>query len=133
MQIKTTFFLIASATLATAHNCLPDILLDDFSNVRMANVDGAIRNVNLRGGDYGGNLVDFSFTNATGGPNTGFTRVTARTPAPENFFFFKVNPEACFDLTRYNGIRIDLRMPAGSDSKFTLTQKVREALFYHRG
>ena len=122
MQFKTTLFFIASASLATAQSCLPDILLDDFSNVRQDNVDGAIRNVNLVGGDYGGQNSQFSFTSKSATP--GFVSVTPGAPQADNFFFFKANARACFDLTGYTQLRIEMRVPAGADSSFTLTQKV---------
>ena len=47
----------------------------------------------------------------------------AKPTAKKNFLFFKANPQACFDLTKYTAIRFDMQAPGGSDAKFTLTQK----------
>ncbi len=125
MQFKTALFLVASASLASAQNCKPDILMDDFSHVKIENVDGALRNTNLVGGDYGGNQVDFSFTQRAAGV-AGKVSVVPRTPQADNYFFFKVNPQACYDLTGYTALRVEMRAPVGATSKFTLTQKTKD-------
>jgi hypothetical protein len=121
------FALILSSLVSSASTagCKPDILLDDFSNVRQGTVDeGAYAYMNLRGGGYGGANVKQTFYQARPNvPKSGKVTIVPSKPINKNWWFFKVEKNACFDLRGYKELRMEVRFPVGSSSKITLTQK----------
>jgi hypothetical protein len=122
MQFKSVLVLIASASLAAAQQCKPDLLLDDFSLIRRGIVDeGAIANMNLEGGGYGGFRVEETFFSAS---RVSPAKVVVVPSAPfPNWWFFKVEKNACFDLRGYTAVKMEVKFPVNSYGKFALTQK----------
>jgi hypothetical protein len=132
MSFKLLILLSSALSIAQGKTCVPDLLLDDFSNVHEAIADeNTLTNVNLQGGGYGGyNLNPLQFTQAINGvPNSGKVAVTAKTNPP-NWFFFKVESKACFDLSLYTALKMTVKFPAiaGSGGKFVLTQKPADCI-----
>lgn len=104
--------------VAAAQNCTPDLLLDDFSSVQTDYIEGAQRNIGKQGGDYGGEHVYMDFSQVE---DHGYLAVTAT--KSQNHFFFKIDKEACYDISKYKALRIVFSAAPGANSKFTLTQK----------
>ncbi|KAI8585071.1 hypothetical protein BDZ88DRAFT_48671 [Geranomyces variabilis] len=107
-------------------NCGPDILVDDFSvfNRSMLPLVGEIdtRQVNLLGGDYGGNNnVTLKFAVQVSQKNIEVTPLTSA-----GFFFFKFDAGACYDLSNINSLAFDLIAPVGGSFDIGLTQKTAD-------
>jgi hypothetical protein len=77
---------ITSAVSAQQTGCLPDLLVDDFSTAQRAIVDGADRQVNKLGGDYG---TDGPLTRFTVNTQTRELTVFTNPDIPKNFLFIK--------------------------------------------
>ncbi len=123
MLFKSIVSISIAASLVAAQDCKPDILLDDFSHVRRGIVDeGATANMNLQGGGYGGMNVHEHFIEAKPGiPHSG--KVIIRANKEPNWWFFKVEKNACFDLRDYTAIQMQVKFPVGSYGKIAITQK----------
>ena len=118
VSIFPTQMFIATVLLsavATAQ-CKPDLLIDDFAKVDVHAYEGADRNFNLVGGDYGAVGIT-----ATYEPEN--KRVKLVSNAADNFWFSKFDLQACYNLNGYTAITFDFEAPVGTDASFTLTQK----------
>jgi hypothetical protein len=101
----------------SANSCVtPDLLVDDFAIADVHNYQGATRNFNLLGGDYGavGLTAEYSTT---------LKHVTLTSTVEKNFWFAKFDLGACFDLSPFNAIQFDMVAPVDTNAIFTLTQK----------
>jgi hypothetical protein len=120
MQSKINILSLAAIlfpVLTSAQSCQQNVTMDDFKLSPQPNqfFDGADRFINLLGGDYGGDNVTMNFDNVA----QGYMTVTPSRAG--NFFFFKANREACYDLRSFTGLRWDMEAPVGAQSDLTLT------------
>ncbi|KAJ3016345.1 hypothetical protein HKX48_004064 [Thoreauomyces humboldtii] len=106
-------------------SCGPDIIVDDFktTNFAMLPLQGetAPRWLNLLGGDYGEpqtTPAGFNFTFSTTG-----NYVELIPQSNNTFWFFKLDPGACFDLSGINALAFDIIAPAGATFDIGMTQK----------
>lgn len=102
---------------ASAQDCQQNITMDDFKKNPQPRkfFDGADRYINLLGGDYGGDNVTMNFDNVADG------YMTVTPTQATNFFFFKANEQACYDLRKFTALHWDMEAPAGAESDLTLT------------
>ena len=112
--------------------CVPDVLIDDFSAIRTGWLDNLPKFFNLVGGDYGSLGAPFtinpnnqSLSIKAGSYPVGVPEAQANpgTAPTFNYWYVKFDREACFNTTIYSGISFDLIAPLGSDMNFTMTQR----------
>ncbi|KAJ3020580.1 hypothetical protein HKX48_000601 [Thoreauomyces humboldtii] len=115
-------------------SCGPDIIVDDFKTVTYEKLplagETSPRYLNLLGGDYGepepnANCSDigFNFTVNADKQVMEIRPLTASNPSCANFWFFKLDPGACFDLSGIAALSFDLVAPAGASFQIGMTQK----------
>lgn len=122
IQMFALFSLLLISAAHAAPSCQQNVLVDDFVIAQQDFIDGLDRYVSLLGGDYGGQGVEMDF--GTVGPTNGHVLVVPTEKS--NHFFFKLNKEACVDISSFSALRVVLSAPAGANAKFTLTQKTKD-------
>lgn len=109
--------------------------MDNFSNPTVSTVGpAATKNINLLGGDYGvdGAATKIAFVK-NNGINQGYVAITPTVAG--NYFYARVNPEACYDLSKYQAIQFAIQAvdPVSTatstyDSNLSITQKAADCI-----
>ncbi|KAJ3042761.1 hypothetical protein HDU99_010019, partial [Rhizoclosmatium hyalinum] len=140
----------AAAQLTVPSSC--EFLVDDMSPRSASNYRndsyGNVKTLNLNGGDYGvdgdGSKLTYNFAATDGhvdvtpgflqNPPNGDPGLHPADILANNYFYFKFvwddqrssndfGVKVCQDMTPYQGLYLNVSMPAGSDVYLTLTQK----------